>query len=293
MPAKNKAYLLIAILAIIWGSSFILIKHALQVYTPFQIGAARMFVAFLVLFPFVFKYIRTVDKSKWKYFAISGFLGNGIPSVLFPLAQTKIDSALAGMINSLTPLFTFIVGLLFFGMRAGRNRVAGLTIGFIGAIILILGQTGEIGLDYSNSFALIVVLAAIFYAISINILRFRLSDIDSVHITGFALLCAGLPMGLFLFTTDFVDRTINLPGASLNLFYIILLGLFSTSLSTVLFNKLIKKSGALSAASVTYLIPIVAVVWGIIDHERFGIYHIIGLIAILAGVYLINKQKVS
>lgn len=287
---KNTAYLLIVLLAIIWGSSFILMKYASIVYSPYQVGSLRIFVAFIFLLPIVVKNFRTIEKSKWKYLAATGILGNGIPSILFPLAQTKIDSALAGMINTLTPIFTLIVGLLLFGMKAGRNRILGLTIGLFGAILMIAGETGDLGLNESNAYALYIVIATICYAFSVNILRFRLSELDPLRITAFALFFAGIPMGISLFSGDFIHRTITVTGSGLGIFYIVLLGLFSTALSTILFNKLIKISGALSAASVTYLIPIVAVFWGIWDNEVLGLYHLIGLIAVLGGVYLINKR---
>lgn len=287
---KNKNYLLIAFLAVIWGSSFILMKRGLIVYTPIQIGALRIFVAFLFMLPVVIRYFRTIEKSKWKYLIATGFLGNGIPSILFPLAQTKISGSLAGMINSLTPIFTLIVGLLFFGMKAGRNRILGLAIGLFGVILMITGQTGSIGLSEGNVYALYVVLATVCYAFSVNILRFKLSEIDSLKLSAFALFCVGIPMGILLFSGDFIQRTVSTPGSGIAVFYIIILGLLSTAISTILFNRLIKSSGALAASSVTYLIPVVAVLWGLWDHEILGIYHVIGLLSILSGVYLVNKK---
>lgn len=287
---KRTVYILIIFLAVIWGSSFILMKYALNVYTPYQVGAFRILIAFLFLFPVVIKYFRTIKRKDWKFLAATGFLGNGIPSILFPLAETKISSALAGMINSLTPVFTLIVGMLLFGMRAGRFRIGGLTLGLAGAVIMIAAETGDLGLNETNTYALYVVLAAICYAFSVNILRFKLSEMEPLKITAFALFCAGIPFGIVLFSGDFVHRTMTVPGSGMGLLYIALLGIFSTAISTVLFNKLIKISGALSASSVTYLIPVVAVMWGIWDNETLGLIHLIGLVAILGGVYLINKK---
>jgi drug/metabolite transporter (DMT)-like permease len=288
---KREAYILIAILAIVWGSSFILIKRALDVYTPVQVGALRMFVAFLFMLPFIIKHFGKIEKSKWKYLAATGFLGNGIPSILFPLAETRINSALAGMINTLTPIFTLIVGMVFFKMKVGNNRIFGLIIGLIGAVLLITGRVGGISIDAANSYALFVVLSTICYGFSVNILRNKLSDIDSIRITGFALFFAGLPFGILLFSGDFISRTQNISGAGMSIFYVLILGIMGTSFSTILFNKLVKISGALSAASVTYLIPIVAVMWGVLDNEVIGLYQVVGLLAILFGVYMVNRQK--
>ena len=289
--SKKQSYFLIVVLAIIWGSSFILMKRALITYTPFQIGALRILIAFLSMLPIILKQFRTIEKSKWKYLAASGFLGNGIPSILFPLAETRISSALAGMINTLTPIFTFIVGILIFGMKGGVLRILGLAIGLLGAIIMIAGDTGDLVFTEVNNYALIVVLAAVCYAFSVNILRYKLHDIDPVRLTAFALFFAGIPMGIILFSGDFVERTVMMPGSELSIFYIGILGLLSTALSTIIFNKIIKSSGALAASSVTYLIPVVAVLWGMFDDERLGLFHLLGLAAILTGVYLINRKK--
>ncbi len=287
---KNKSYILIAILAVIWGSSFILIKKGIDVYTPFQVGAIRIFVAAIALFPFIFRSFGKIEKSKWKYLAATGFLGNGIPAILFPLAETNISSAVAGMINSLTPIFTLIAGMLFFGMKGGRNRISGLLIGLLGAVLLIFGRSGG-GLQGNPLFVWYIVAATICYALSVNVIRSYLTDLGSIRTTGFALFIAGVPMGIYLFSTDFIHRTRVTEGAGFSMLCIVLLGLLSTALSTVLFNKLIKISGALVASSVTYLIPIVATVWGLADHESLGYLHLAGLGGILGGVYLINKKS--
>jgi drug/metabolite transporter (DMT)-like permease len=288
---KNKSYFFITILALIWGSSFILMKWALLVYTPYQVGSVRIFTAFLCLLPFVIRHFKTVEKSKWKYLIASGLLGNGIPSILFPLAETRISSAVAGMINSLTPIFTLLVGVSLFGMQVGRNRVLGLIIGLIGAIILISGKSEGTGIGPVNGYALYVVLATICYAFSVNILRYKLASIDSLTNTSLAIFFIGIPMGIFAFSTDFTSRTMHADGALFSLLCIVILGMLSTAYSTLIFNKVIKISGALSAASVTYLIPIIAVIWGVWDHESIGLQHFIGMIAILFGVYMVNRQK--
>ncbi len=287
---KNKTILLITFLALMWGSSFILMKRALVVYTPYQIGALRIFSAFLALSPFLIRRIRTIEKRKWKYFLATGLLGNGIPSILFPLAETNISSAVAGMLNSLTPIFTLIVGMLWFGMKAGRSRIIGLFVGLIGAILLLSAQVGEGGILDTNVFAFLAVLATICYAFSVNILRYKLAETDSITNAAFALACIGLPMGIYLFSTDFIIRTTSVDGSGFAILCILLLGLFSTAFSTILFNRLIKTSGALAASSITYLIPAVALIWGLWDNEQLGILHLAGLLAILFGVYVVNRK---
>ena len=285
---RSTAYLLLAVLAVVWGSSFILMKRGLETYTPFQVGAIRISVAFLCMLPFLIFRVKNIPKDRWKYLAAVGILGNGIPAVLFPLAETQLSSALAGMLNSLTPLFTFIVGISLFKMRFTQNRLAGLIIGLIGAGLLVAGK--QSGHAESNVvFASLIILATIFYGFSVNIMRNKLAGLDAVTITAGALLCSGVPMLICLFSTDFMHRIVTISGAPKSFIYVLILGAMGTAFSTILFVRLVKISGALLAASVTYLIPIVAVGWGFIDGESLSAIHIVALAAILMGVYLINK----
>ncbi len=293
MPAQNNnavKFLMLAILALIWGSSFILMKWGLTVYSWSQVGALRMFVSFLVMLPFVWNGFKKIEKKYWKFIAISGFLGNGIPAFLFPLAETHIDSAIAGIINSLTPLFTLLVGLFVFRTQLSQNRIIGVLIGLAGAVAIVSGSGNNI--DESHlQFSFYVILATICYAFSVNVLRHRLAEVDAVLITGFAIMFAGIPSGVYLFSTDFIDKTQLATGAGFSLLSIVLLGVFGTAVSTFLFNKLIKISGALFASSVTYLIPFVAILWGISAGETLRVQQLIGFAAILFGVYLINRSS--
>src|SRR6185436_7852442 len=231
MNTKYLSYTLIFILAVIWGSSFILMKKGLEVFRWDQVGSIRMAISFLVLLPFIIGKTKQIKKADWKFIALSGLLGNGIPSFLFPLSETRIDSALAGIINSLTPLFTLVTGLLFFHTRLAANRLAG-------ALMIVLGKPGEF--DSSNAlYSLHVVTATLCYAFSVNILRHKLSHIDAILLTGFAIAFAGIPSGIYLMATDFTSR-LHEPGALVSLVSILILGIFGTAISTFLFNKLIK-----------------------------------------------------
>jgi drug/metabolite transporter (DMT)-like permease len=278
-----------AVLALIWGSSFILMKRGLDVYTPYQVGALRMLAAFLTMFPFVINSFSKVSASKWKFIAATGILGNGIPAFLFPLAETGISSSLAGMMNSLTPVFTLIIGVTFFKMMVTRNRVLGVLVGLAGAVMLVTTDVTP-GVSNDYIFAMAVIASTVCYAVSVNILRHQLGSLDSMFNTGFALLFVGPPAGAFLFSTDFIQRTTNIDVALIPLSSILILGVVGTGVSTFLFNKLIKSSGALFASSVTYLLPIVAVMWGFFDGEKFNLFYFFGLALVLSGVYLINKK---
>lgn len=292
MSSKNNslATLLIIVLAIIWGSSFILMKKGLIVYTPYQVGAIRMFCSLLFLAPFLAGHIKKIERSRWKYLLIAGLCGNGIPAILFPLAETRISSALAGMVNSMVPIFTFIIGLIFFKMKNDRTKMFGLIIGLVGAVLFV-SAGGGVGNETHSNYTFFVVIATICYAISVNTIRRHLLGIDAIRNTGFALLFAGIPLGIYLFSTDFISRTVSSPDAMFSLSCVILLALFGTAISTIIFNHLIRISDALVASSVTYLIPVVAVLWGLIDGEKPEPIHYLGFVLIIAGVYLVSKPK--
>ncbi|MFM7218272.1 MAG: DMT family transporter [Bacteroidota bacterium] len=305
---SRKSYVLLATLALIWGSSFILMRVGLSVYTPQQIGCLRMLFAAVVMSPFLFSGFKSVQPRHWKYLLATGVFGNAIPSILFPLAQTGISSALAGMINTLTPIFTVLLGAAAFGMIVPRSSVYGLLTGFAGAIMLIAGGNGTLHAS-SPLYPFLVVAATVCYAISVNVLRHGLAGLHPLTITSFALLFIGLPMGSYLLTTDFVARTLNglsqpatisgnamlsfngISPFALGLFAIFLLGVLGTAVSTVMFNRLIQLSGAMVASSVTYLIPLVATCWGFSFGEKIEWLHLGGLALVLTGVYLINQRR--
>jgi len=284
------AFLILILLAVIWGSSFILMKRGLEHFSPPQVASIRLTVAFLCLFPFVFRDFKRIPKSKWKFIAVSGIFGNGIPAYLFTAAQTVVSSALAGILNSLTPFFTMLLGYIFFQTKFSVMRIAGVIIGLAGAVYLILMNSGgQLSADIPH--ILLIVLATVGYATSVNVIRHKLSEVNSKHIAGFALLFAGPPSAIYLFSTDFIERLSSGSPAVISFMYVCLLAIFGTAVSIVIFNYLIKISSALFAASCTYLIPLVAILWGYADHEALGISLFIGMALILFGVYLISRKK--
>jgi len=283
-------WILITFLAIVWGSSFILMKRALIDFTPDQVASVRMLSSFLFLFPFIIPSLRKVPPGKWKFLAASGLLGNGIPAFLFAFAQTKVPSFIAGLLNSLTPLFTMALGYFVYKTPVTFLKILGVLLGLGGAVTLILFTSGG-EMNAITWHPILIVIATMCYAGSVNIIRHNLHELDSLAIAGIALCFVGPPTGIYLFTTDFISRFDGNPHALVSLVYLLILALFGTAISVVLFNRLIKLSGALFASSVTYLIPIVAVMWGFADHEEPGLLHLLSLGAILGGVYLINRTR--
>jgi drug/metabolite transporter (DMT)-like permease len=277
-------------LALIWGSSFILMKRGLNVYTSDEVAALRIFIAFLFLSPLIFKHVKKPLLKYWPAFLGMGMLGNFLPAFLFTKAETVISSSLAGMLNSLTPLFTLLLGVLLFKSKTKLVNGIGILIGLVGAIgLLTVGKTED--MDNNLSYGLFVVLATIFYALSVNIIKKFLNEIPSVTATVWALMLIGPPAGIYLFgCTDFTVRLQNDPAALNSLGYVTILAVFGTAISVIIFNVLIRNTNALFASSVTYLIPIVAMGWGLFDNEAVLPMHFIWIALILLGVYLVNKK---
>ncbi len=276
------------LLAFIWGSSFILMKIGL-VEIPYQeVGALRMLVAFVSLIPFGIGYWARIEKKYWKYLFIIGLFGNGLPAFLFAYAQSYINSSLAGMLNSLVPLFTLVLGIFIFQFTPKRIHILGVITGLIGAIFL-LYRPG-MSFDSDSVYGLYIVAATLCYATSVNTIKKYVSHLPSSVITSTSLMFIGPPCGIYLFAyTDFTDRFSFDPAFMKSFIAIIVLSVMATGFALILFNMLIKKVSALYASSVTYLIPIVAIIWGVVDGESIAMMQLAGMSAILGGIYLINK----
>lgn len=289
LETKSSQYLILLLLAAIWGSSFILMKRGMTVFSPNQVAALRMFIAFVFLLPLTYKHIKKEMVPHWKAFLAVGFFGNFVPAFLFTKAETGISSSLAGMLNSLTPLFTLILGIAFFKIKVTRINVLGIIIGFAGALGLI-SASGLADLGTNINYSYLVVIATFFYGVSVNIIKKYLSGINSVTITVWAFTMVGPPAGLYLITTDFSERLQFASGAIEAMGYITLLAVVGTAIAVIVFNMLIKQTTALFASSVTYLIPIVAMIWGFADHENVNFMHFLCICIILIGVYMVNKK---
>jgi drug/metabolite transporter (DMT)-like permease len=281
----------IIVLAFTWGSSFILMKKGLESYTHLQVASIRMFSAAVVLFPIAFRNIKVLKTKYFMPLLISGLFGNGIPSFLFAKAQTGISSAFAGMLNSLTPFFTLVIGAFAFRANVVLLQVIGVLIGLVGATGLILSDgTGNINVNFG--FGSYVIAACICYGISVNTIKTYLYELNSRIITSLALLLITPVILVILLGTE-VHNSISTKEDYINLFYLILLGVVGTSLAVILFNMLIKKTSAVFASSVTYLIPIVSIFWGMVDGESVHFYDFLFTGVILCGVYLVNYKKAA
>lgn len=290
---KKKEYLpiiLLMALALIWGSSFILMKNGLKVYSTSQVATMRMFFSFICLLPLTLRHIWRIPLKRYGMITLVGLLGNGIPAILFATAQTKLNSSTAGVLNCLTPLFTLIVAAVFFKQKFGMRKVVGVVLGLFGAVALIMLRSNG-SIDPNYTYGLYILLATICYAWSVNLIKQYLHDLPALSISSMALLFIGPAFGYYLFQhTDFVIRTELSDGSLIALSYVFLLAMFGTALSLILFNKLVQLTNPIYASSVTYLIPIVAIFWGFVDGESITFIHILGMATILLGVYLANRK---
>lgn len=284
------AIILLLALSVIWGTSFILIKQGLKVFSPDQLGALRVAAAFIFLLPMAIQHLKELKPGDhWKLF-ISGMLAVFIPAFLFAVAQTHLDSSLAGILNTLSPIWTMLIGAMFFSQRFRGWAVFGIVISFAGCVILAMARAGG-GLGAFNVYALLIVLACACYGTNLNFLKFKMNYHQPMTIISVSLLLIAPLAYVYLFGfTDFTYRMANVEGAWKAFGFIIILALMSTAVANLLFYKLLKISSPLFASSVTYVMPIVSVMWGLIDGEMLLIGHFIGMGLILGGVFLANRK---
>ena len=286
--------LILVILAIIWGSSFILMKKGLRSFTAFEITLYRILVVFVVFIPFCLKKFISLSKKDFFIISITGIVGSAIPYFLFIKAQTFIDSSLNGILNSITPLFTILFGTLLFNQKFTFKTVIGVITGLVGAIgLIVTANGGDLSLN-TLIYSLLPLAGSACYALNLNIIKVYLSHISAVLITGVSFFFIGPISAILLgFKTEFFSHIINNDSNQINFIYITLLGVIGTGFAVWLFNLLIKETSSVFASSVTYLIPVVAIIWGIIDGEDFSLLEGVFCFVIFTGVYLIrqNPQK--
>ena len=288
---KNPAFLkwgLLILLSLIWGSSYILIKKGLVAFSPEQLAALRISISALSFAPILAMTYKNIDWSKLKYLLIVGFTGSFIPAFLFAFAQTEINSSMAGVLSSLTPLFTLILGILFFKLPFVSTKVVGVLIGLAGASFLIL-----FGADTSESgnlwYGLFIVCGCMFYAASVNTIKTYLQDMSSMDISAASFPLVGIPGILFLLSTNFTEVLQTHEAAWSSLGYIIILAIFGTVISSLLFFRLVLLTNAVFASTVSYLIPMISLFWGAADGEVITLFHFLGMGLILFGVYVTRK----
>jgi len=291
MSGISSKWLYLFILSLIWGSSFILIKKALLGLTPYQLGALRVVITGFFLFLMGFKTIKTIKTADWKWLIISGILGSFIPSFFFAIAETEIDSAVVSVLNSLVPLNAILLGFAVFKITSTKRQIIGVIIGFIGTTLLIL-KGADLNPDQNYWYAIFVILSTLMYATNVNIIKKYLQHVKPLTIATGNFVGIFIPSIIVLLFTDFFsEETFNQPDFKMAMVYITVLSFFGTALAKILFNKLVQMSTPVFASSVTYLMPIVALMWGFLDGETFSWLQAIASVIILLGVYLSHKNQ--
>ena len=288
MFSKQLKWVYLGILSLVWGSSFILIKKGLIGLTALQLGSLRIIFAAFFLLIIGFKSLKTITKYQWKFIAMTSLFGTFIPAYLFAIAQTQIDSSVSSILNSLTPLNTLIIGSLAFGLQFKKNQIFGVLIGLVGCALLILN--GAIHHPEQNYYyAILVLIASICYATNVNLIKRHLHDLAPLSITTGNFLVLLFPATIILFASGFFE-VVHVASVQKSVLFIMILGVVGTGIANILFFKLIQMSSPVFATSVTYLIPVVAFFWGLLDNEMLSAVQFIGAFIILIGVYLSAKK---
>lgn len=290
IPAHYLKYIYLITLSLIWGSSFILIKKALNGLDPIQVGAARTSIAGVMLVIIGWKSIIQIPRSKMLWIAISGFLGSFFPAFLFAYAQTEIDSAISAILNSTVPLLTLIIGSIVFSISFSRNQLLGVILGLAGAIALI-STSMDANPSQNYLYAILVLIACLCYASNVNIIKRHLQNVRPLGIAAGNYLFILVPsLTLFLWdgglSLDYGDAVILE-----SLGYIVVLCVFGTVAAKIMFNKLVQITSPVFASSVTYLMPVVGLSWGLLDGERFTLYQLIATITIILAVVLVTRER--
>ena len=288
MLTKNNKWLLLVLLSLVWGSSFILIKRGLVGLNPFQLGSLRIIFATIFLLLIGFKSLAKIPIDKWRFIIITALLGTGFPVFLFAYAQTGIKSSVSGILNSLTPLYTLLLGALAFGLTFKRNQIFGVVLGLSGCLMLVINGNAN-GHETNYFYVFLVVIATICYALNVNLIKKYLSDVSPLSITtgNFSVLL--LPAIIILFSNGY-GGVISNPEVQHATLFIVILGMLGTGVANIMYFQLIQITSPLFASSVTYFIPLVAMGWGLLDGETLNFLQVIGAMIILCGVYMASKK---
>lgn len=282
------AWLLLALLGLTWGSSYILIKKGLIAFNPQQVAGLRISLSAIAFLPVFLWKLKEMDWSKWKDLATVGLAGSFIPAFLFATAQTKLSSSITGVLSTLTPLFTLVTGFLLFKMATSKSKILGVVLGLTGASILLLydRSTEEVG---NLMYGLLVVIAAFLYGYVNNLIKYKLQNISSVLISAASFVFVSIPAFILLFASGFISVLETHEHGWASFGYITILSLAGTVMATLFFFKLIRLTHPIFASMVSYVIPMIALMWGFLDGETIVLIQIAGMILILVGVYVSRK----
>ena len=290
MNDYNKKWFYLAILSLIWGSSFILIKKGLVGLNSVQLASLRMIFAASVIYIYSYNSIKKIPKKSWKWIVITAYLGTFFPVYLISYGQTEIESGLASIITTVTPINTLIIGIIFFSLTFSIKQLLGLFIGLVGAVLL-LYEASETNLNSNIYFSFFIYLTTVGYAASVNLIKKYLTNIPPEAVTAGIFLSISPPAIIVLYFSDFTDLNFQDPLILKSIFFVLVLGVFGSAIAQTLFNKFVKIASPIFASAVTYTMPVVAIFWALIDGETLSIMQFFATVIILIGVFLVNKRK--
>jgi len=294
MNKKAISWIILIALSLVWGSSFILMKQGLKAFSSDEVAGLRITIASAFMLPFLIKHYKIDLKKNLKGLLLMGVFGNLIPAFLFTKAETQISSSLTGMLNALTPMFTIIIGMISFNHKITKPQIIGVLVGLLGAIALVAMGNNENDQTKNIMYSLLVAAATLCYAISVNGIKAYLGHVNSLTATVWSFTIIGPMAAIYLFGfTDVVEHATHHPEALRSLGFVSILAIVGSALSVVVYNTLIKLSGTVFAASCTYLIPIVAIGWGLFDDEAINLFQLLAVIVIIVGIWMINSVNKS
>ncbi len=289
-PIELKSFFILLALSLVWGSSFILIKKALIAFEPIDLACMRIAISALAFTPIILLKRKRIPWKNWKLFMTVGMTGSGIPAFMYFIAQTNINSTVSGLLNSLTPIWTLIIGIIIFKNRMDASKTLGVLIGFLGAALLILLGESQ-GANTNLWFGLFVVFGTLCYGMSGNLVKHYFQNVDSIIISATSFILIGPPAIVYLLYSGALTNIAWTHEQTYSFGAVLILSLVGTVLATIVFYKLIQDTTAVFGSSVAYLMPLVAMGWGFLDGEPIGFVIILSMILILAGVYLIKKPS--
>ena len=289
---NNKRWLYLAVLSIIWGSSFILIKKGLVGLNPFQLASLRMIFAAIAIGIYSFNSLKKIPKKSWKWIIITAYFGTFFPVYLISYGQTEIESGLASIITTVTPINTLIIGIIFFSLSFSTKQIFGLFIGLLGSILL-LYEAKENNSDTNIFYSFFVFMTTVGYAASVNLIKKYLTEIPPDVVTAGIFLSISPPALMVLIFSDFSSLDFYDTKVINSILFVFILGVISSATAQTLFNKFVKIASPLFASAVTYTMPIVAIFWALLDGEVLTIMQYFAAAIILIGVYMVNKKKTS
>ncbi|MEI4828432.1 MULTISPECIES: DMT family transporter [Bacillus] len=287
---SRKLYLALIMLSLIWGGSFYYFKVLVADFNPLVVAFLRStfgVITLIVLIPF----FRKSFKGKIPFIPLIsvGILNTVIPWTLICFSEQKMTSNLASVLNATQPLWTMILGILFFGIRSNRNQLIGLFIGFIGILILSdLHLSNVFSVNSLNFFAMLT--ATFCYGLATHITKRYLKEMSMFQISLGTLLVGSICSGfIVLLLEDPIQILTKISWHHIGA--LIGIGVFGSGIAYLLYFYLIQKGSPDFASISTYLVPVSAIFWGyILLSEAISWKLIIGLIFILMGVYMTNRK---